>query len=73
MMFFEGYITQDIYSAEGFRGIDYFCRSFALKDFLSYNSLKIVWADLPTAVRVRVNKMQRCREQWWLIGSDTRL
>jgi hypothetical protein len=26
-----------------------------VKDFLSYSPLKTVWADLPTAVRVRVN------------------
>jgi hypothetical protein len=55
MMFFERCITQDIFSAEVFCGIDHFCRFFALKDFLSYNPLKTVWADPPTAVRVRVN------------------
>jgi hypothetical protein len=56
MAFFEGYITQDIDSAEVFRGIGNFCRFFALKDFLSYRPLKIVWADPPTAVRFRVNE-----------------
>jgi hypothetical protein len=34
----------------------YFCRFFALKDFLKYRPLKIVWADPPTAVRVRVKR-----------------
>jgi hypothetical protein len=53
-MFFEGYITQDLDSAEVFRGLGIFFRFFALKDFLSYRSLKIVWADQPTAVRFRV-------------------
>jgi hypothetical protein len=52
--FFEGYITQDLDSAEVFRGLGIFCRFFALKDFLSYRPLKIVWADRPTAVRFRV-------------------
>jgi hypothetical protein len=52
-MFFEEYITQDKDSTEGFRGIDIFCQFFALKDFLSYRSLKKVWEDPPTAVRLR--------------------
>ncbi len=54
-MFFEGYITQDLDSAEVFRGIGIFCQFFALKDILRYKPLKKVWADLPTAVRFRVN------------------
>jgi hypothetical protein len=54
-MFFEGYITHDIDSAEVFHGIDNFCQFFALKDFLSFRSKKMVWADLPTAMRVRVD------------------
>ncbi len=54
MTFFEGYITLDLDSSEVFRGIGIFCRFFALKDFLSYRPLKIVWADRPTAVRFRV-------------------
>ncbi len=41
LTFFEGYITQDIDSAEVFHGIDNFCRFFALKDFLSYGPWKI--------------------------------
>jgi hypothetical protein len=53
-MFFEGYITLDLESADVFRGIGIFCRFFALKDFLSYRPLKKVWADLHTAVRCRV-------------------
>jgi hypothetical protein len=57
MTFFEGCITQDIYSAEVFHGIDHFCRFFALNDFLSYNPLKKVWEDLSTAVRVRVKSL----------------
>ncbi len=28
---------------------------FSLKTFLTYRPLKIVWANLPTALRVRVN------------------
>ncbi len=43
-------------SEENIRGIDNFCRFFALTDFLSYRPLKIVWADLPMTVRVRVRK-----------------
>ncbi len=54
---FWGYITQDIDSAEVFYGIDHFCRFFALKDFLSYRPLKLVWTDPPTTVRVRVNRI----------------
>jgi hypothetical protein len=53
-MFFEGYISHDLDSAEVFRGIGIFCRFFALKVFLSYRHLKKVWADTPTAVRFRV-------------------
>jgi hypothetical protein len=59
MRFFEGYITQDIYSAEVFHGIDHFCRFFAVKDLMSYNPLKTVWADPHTAVRVRVKNLMR--------------
>ncbi len=55
MTFLEGYITQDLDSAV-FRGLGIFFRFFALKDFLSYRSLKIVWADQPTAVRFRVKE-----------------
>jgi hypothetical protein len=69
MSFFEGYITQDNDSAEVFRGIDPFCQFFALKDFLSYRPLKIVWTDQPTAVRIRVKQTQRAEEfvhQWLL-------
>ncbi len=55
-VFFEGYITHDINSAEVSHGIDISCRYFALKDFLSYRPLKIVGADLPTAMRVRVKQ-----------------
>jgi hypothetical protein len=47
LTFFEGYITQDIDSAEVFHGIDNFCRFFALKDFLSYRLLKIVGQICP--------------------------
>jgi hypothetical protein len=47
-MFLEGYITQDIDSA---------FQIFALKDFLSYRPLKIVWADPPMAVRVMVKSV----------------
>jgi hypothetical protein len=54
-MFFEGYISQNLDSAEVSHGIGIFCRFFALKDFLSYRPLKKVWADPPTAVRFRVN------------------
>jgi hypothetical protein len=53
-MFFEGDLTLEKYSTEVFRGIGIFCRFFALKDFLSYRPLKIVWADPPTAVWFRV-------------------
>jgi hypothetical protein len=58
LTFFEGYITQEKDSAEVFRGIGIFCRFFALQDFLSYRSLKKVWADPPTAVRVRVKLLE---------------
>jgi hypothetical protein len=56
-MFFEGYISQDLDSENIFRGIGIFCRFFYHKDFLSYRPLKTVWADLPTAVRFRVNRV----------------
>ncbi len=52
-MFFEGYLTLDLDSADVFRGIRIFCRFFALKDFLRNKPLKNVWADSPTAVRFR--------------------
>jgi hypothetical protein len=55
-MFFEGYISHDLDSAEVFRGIGIFCRFFALKVFLSYRHLKKVWADTPTVVRFRVKQ-----------------
>jgi hypothetical protein len=54
LTFSEGYITQELDSAEVFRGLGIFCRFFALEDFLSNRPLKIVWADRPTAVRFRV-------------------
>ncbi len=54
LTFFEGYITQDLDSAEVFCGIGICCQFFALKDFLSYRPLKKMWADPPTAVRFRV-------------------
>jgi hypothetical protein len=53
-MFFEGYITLDLDSAEVFCGIGIFCRFFALQDFSSNRRLKKVWADPPTAMRFRV-------------------
>jgi hypothetical protein len=56
MKFLEGYFTLDLDSEGIFRGIDIFCRFFALKDFLRNRPLKKVWADRPTAVRFRVNK-----------------
>ncbi len=58
MKFFEGYITQDLDSGDVFCGTGIFCRFFALKGFLSYRPLKQVWADLPTAVRFRVNRIK---------------
>jgi hypothetical protein len=54
MTFFEGYITQRIYSADIFRGIANYFTIFLLKTFLTCRPLKVVWANLPTAVRVRV-------------------
>jgi hypothetical protein len=54
-MFFKGYLTLDLDSADVFRGIRIFCRFFALQDLLSNRPLKKVWADRPTAVRFRVN------------------
>ncbi len=54
MIFFKGYLTLDLDSAESFRGIGIFCPFFALKDFLSNRPLIKVWADRPTAMRFRV-------------------
>ncbi len=59
LTFFEGYITLDLDSTGGFRGIGIFCRFFALKDFLSYRPLKKVWADRLTAMRFRVRVLHK--------------
>jgi hypothetical protein len=53
IMFLRGTITQDIDSAEVFRGIDNFCRFFTLILF-ELLAFENSGADLPTAVRVRV-------------------
>ncbi len=54
-MFLERYIAQDIDSAEVFHGIADFFHFFALKGPLRYRLLKIVWADSPNGMRVKVN------------------
>ncbi len=51
-MFFEGYLTLDLDSAEDFHGKGIFFRFSALKDFLRYEPLKNLWADPPTAVKL---------------------
>jgi hypothetical protein len=66
-MFFEGYLTLDLDSADIFRGIGIFCRFFPLKEFLSYMPLKRVWADPPTAVRFRAKIGQFSQELSLLI------
>jgi hypothetical protein len=40
MTVFEGYITQDIDSAEVFRRIDNFCRFFALEGLLEFQAFE---------------------------------
>jgi hypothetical protein len=69
-MFFEGCITQDIYSAEDFREINNFCRFFGLKDFLRYNSSKTMWADPHMVMRVRV-KVSKFVHIWAKNGSKS--
>ncbi len=69
-MFFEGCITQDIYSAEDFCKIDNFCRFFGLKDFLRYNSSKTMWADPHMAMRIRV-KVSKFVHIWAKNGSKS--
>jgi hypothetical protein len=56
MTFLKGYTAEEINSEDIFRGIAYFFRFFALKTFLSYLPLKVVWADPPTPVSVRVKE-----------------
>ncbi len=67
---FEGYITQDLDSAEVFRGLGIFFRFFALKDFLSYRPLKTVWADRLTALRFRVKGIVSQDGEWtqWILS-----
>jgi hypothetical protein len=67
-MFCEGCRTHDIDSAEVFNGVDSFGRYFALKGFLNNRSLKLVWADPPIAVTVRVNNRLAMARLHILIG-----
>jgi hypothetical protein len=49
----EGYTTEEIDSAEVFRGI-IFADFFLLQDIFGYRPLEKVWANPPAALRVRV-------------------